>query len=125
MVISIYQYDSSNNPEYYLLKKSTPSISGRVKEQTFTLGTAEQFKTLTLFDTDIISIESIKDSNGNEYYEVPYLAQDIIFEEVENTGANDPELLGYNGETPYLLKVKKSTRRFNKINLRKFELFGI
>ena len=110
--ISIYQYDSSNNPEYYLLKKSTPSISGRVKEQTFTLGTAEQFKTLTLFDTDIISIESIKDSNGNEYYEVPYLAQDIIFEEVENTGANDPELLGYNGETPYLLKVKKSTRRF-------------
>ena len=110
--ISIYQYDSSNNPEYYLLKKSTPSISGRIKEQTFTLGTAEQFKTLTLFDTNIISIESIKDSNGNEYYEVPYLAQDIIFQEVENIGTNDPDLLGFNNQTPYLLKIIKSARRF-------------
>ena len=110
--ISVYQYDSSNNPEYYLLKKETKSISGKLKEQTFTVGTAEAFKTLTLFDTDIISIESIKDSDNNEYYEVPYLAQDLIFQEVENIGTNDPELLGYNNQTPYLLKIIKSTRRF-------------
>ena len=110
--ISIYQYDSSDNPEYYLLKKKTKAISGQTKEQTFAIGSAEKFKTLTLVDNNIISIESITDSNGNEYYEVPYLAQDIIFQEVENTGANDPELLGFNGETPYLLKLIKSSRRF-------------
>ena len=110
--VSIYQYDSSNNPEYYLLKKSTTAISGRTKEQTFTIGAAEAFKTITLFDSNIISIESITDSDGNEYYEVPYLAQDIIFQEVENTGTNDPELEGFNGETPYLLKIIKSARRF-------------
>ena len=110
--ISIYQYDSSNNPEYYLLKKTTPAISGRTKEQTFSMGAAEAFKTITLFDTNIVSIESIIDSDGNEYYEVPYLAQDIIFQEVENTGTNDPELLGFNNETPYLLKIIKSARRF-------------
>ena len=94
--ISIYQYDSSNNPEYYLLKKVTNAISGETKEQQFNIGNAEAFKTITLFDTNIISIESIIDSDGNEYYEVPYLAQDIIFQEIENTGANDPELLGFN-----------------------------
>jgi len=110
--ISIYQYDSSNNPEYYLLKKKTKAVSGQVKEQTFTCGAAEAFKTFNLFDTNIISIESITDSNGNEYYEVPYLAQDTIFQQVENVGTNDPELLGYNGETPYLLKIIKSSRRF-------------
>ena len=110
--LSIYQYDSSNNPEYYLLKKTTKAISGQVKEQTFTCGAAEAFKTLTLFDTNILSIESIKDTDGNEYYEVPYLAQDIIFQEEENVGTNDPELLGFNGETPYLLKIIKSSRRF-------------
>ena len=109
---SIYQYDSSNNPEYYLLKKTTKAISGETREQTFSIGTAEAFKTITLFDTNIISIESITDSDGNEYYEVPYLAQDIIFQEVENTGTNDPELLGFNSETPYLLKIIKSARRF-------------
>ena len=110
--LSIYQYDSSNNPEYYLLKKKTRAISGQTKEQTFTCGAAEAFKTLTLFDTNILSIESIKDTDGNEYYEVPYLAQDIIFQEEENVGTNDPELLGFNGETPYLLKIIKSSRRF-------------
>ena len=110
--ISIYQYDSSNNPEYYLLKKTTNAISGRVKEQTFIVGSAEAFKTITLFDTNIISIESIIDEDGNEYYEVPYLAQDIIFQEVENIGTNDPELLGFNNQTPFLLKIIKSPRRF-------------
>lgn len=110
--ISVYQYDSSNNPEYYLLKKGTKAISGKLKEQTFTIGAAEAFKTLTLFDTNIISIESIKDSDDNEYYEVPYLAQDLIFQEVENIGTNDPDLLGYNNQTPYLLKIIKSARRF-------------
>jgi hypothetical protein len=110
--ISIYQYDNSDNPQYYLLKKSTTAISGDVKTQTFTIGSAEQFKTITLFDSNILSIESIIDTDGNRYHEVPYLAQDLIFEEKENTGTNDPELLGYNNQTPYLLKISKVTRRF-------------
>ncbi len=110
--INIYQYDNSNNPEYYLLKKSVKAISGETKTQTFEIGSPERFKTLTLFDSNIISIESIKDSEGKEYFEVPYLAQDTIFEEVENIGANDPELLGFNQQTPYLIKIKKVPRRF-------------
>ncbi len=110
--ISIYSYDSNNNPAYFLLKKSIKAISGETKSQTFTVGAAERFKTLELFDNNIISIESIIDSEGNTWSEVPYLAQDTIFEEIENTGANDPELHQYNQQTPYLLKLKKSTRRF-------------
>ncbi len=110
--VSIYQYNDANQPEYYLLKKSTKAISGEIKTQTFTIGAPEQFKTLTLFNNNIISIESVIDSEENEYYEVPYLAQDTIFEEIENTGANDPELKQYNQQTPYLLKLKRSSRRF-------------
>ena len=109
---SIYQYDGSNNPEYYLLKKRVKAISGEIKTQTFSIGPAERFKTLTLFDTNVIAIESIIDSDGNEYNEVPYLAQDTIFEQVENTGANDPDLAQYNNQTPYLIKLKSSPRRF-------------
>ncbi len=110
--VSVYQYDSSNNPEYFLLKKSTLAVSAEIKTQTFSVGAPEQFRTITLFDTNIISIESVVDTNGNKYYEVPYLAQDTIFEEVENTGANDPELNGFNQQTPYLLKVIRVPRRF-------------
>ena len=110
--VSIYQYDGSNNPEYYLLKKSSQVISGEIKTQTFTIGAAEKFKTLTLFDSNIISIESVVDTDNNEYVEVPYLAQDTIFEEIENTATSDPDLNGFNGQTPYLIKLKRSTRRF-------------
>ena len=110
--ISVYSYDSSNNPAYYLLKKTSKAISGEVKSQTFTIGSAERFKTLELFDDNIISIESIIDSEGNNWNEVPYLAQDTIFDEVENTGANDSELKQYNQQTPFLLKLTKAARRF-------------
>ena len=110
--VSIYSYDSNNNPAYYLLKKTNSAISGETKTQTFTIGNPERFKTLELFDNNIISIESIIDSERNIYYEVPYLAQDTIFQEVKNTATNDSELKQYNNQTPYLLKLVKATRRF-------------
>lgn len=110
--VNIYQYDANNNPEYFLLKKHVKSISAEVKTTTFEVGGPEQFLSLNIFDNDIISIESIVDSDGNRYHEVPYLAQDTIFDEVENTGASDPTLSGYSQQTPYLLKLKKVPRRF-------------
>ena len=109
---SIYQYDSSNNPEYYLLKKTIPAISGEVKSHTFSVGNAEKHLSRNLFDRNIISIESIKDTEGNIWTEVPYLAQDTFFEEVQNLAANDPTLHQYNNQTPYLLKLKRTSRRF-------------
>jgi len=110
--VDLYQYDSSNNPEYYLLKKKVKSISADRKTKIFTAGAAQQFLSFTLFDKNIINIESMIDGEGNNWYEVPYLAQDTIFEEKANNAANDPELHAYNGQTPYLLKLKKTPRRY-------------
>ena len=110
--VSIYQYDSSNNPEYFLLKKTIPSISATLKTKSFTIGQPQKYLTLELFDTNIISIESITDSEGKIWNEVPFLAQDTLFEEVENLGTNDPELQQYNNQTPFLLKLKKVSKRF-------------
>jgi len=110
--VDLYQYDSSNNPEYYLLKKKTNAISAEVKSKSFTVGAAQQFITFTLFDKNIINIESMVDGEGNEWHEVPYLAQDTIFEEKSNNASNDPDLYAYNQQTPYLLKIKKAPRRF-------------
>ena len=50
---SIHQYDNSGNPEYFLLQKRVPAISGATRSKTFIIGTAERFKTLTLFDTSV------------------------------------------------------------------------
>ncbi len=99
-------------PDYFLLKKKVKAISAELKTETFTIQGAERFKTLSLDDDRIISVQSIIDSEGNEYTEVPYLAQETIFEEVPNIEANDPELKQYNGQVPYLLRTKKVSKRF-------------
>lgn len=99
-------------PEYFLLKKTVKAISAEIKTATFDIGNAERFKTLSLEDRDIIRIQSIVDSDGNEYTEVPYLAQETVFEEVPNTEANDPNLKQYNNQVPFLLRTKKVSKRF-------------
>ena len=99
-------------PKYYLLKKKVKAISAEQKSTTFSIGAAERFKTLSLDDTKIIGIQSIVDSEGNVYTEVPYLAQETVFEEVPNNEANDPELSQYSAQTPFLLRTKKVSKRF-------------
>ena len=102
----------STQPEYFLLKKKVKAISAELRTTTFTVGAPERFKTLTINDSKIIGIQSIIDSDGNEYTEVPYLAQETIFEEVPNTEYNDPILYQHSGQTPYLLRTKKVPKRF-------------
>ena len=50
-------------------------------------------------------------SDGNEWYEVPNLAQENVFDTIRNTNTNDPT---YNKEAdaPYLLRLKQVQRRF-------------
>ena len=55
------------------------------------------------------------DSENNKYYEVPFLAQDTVFESEENTELNDPDLSQYQNDTPYILKLIKTPRRFTTI----------
>ena len=110
--ISVYSIDGSNDPEYYLLKKSAKVISANRKTKTFQIGDIKKFLTLNLIDNNIISIESIQDTNGNIYTEVPYLAQDTVFENISNVQGNTPTLYQFYDETPYLLKLKKVPRRF-------------
>ena len=111
--IDVYQIDTTTNkPEYYLLKKTVKASSGEIKQQSFDIQSFEKFLTLDIVESNIVGIESIVDTDNNEYHEVPYLAQDMIFDAVENIASNDPELHGFNSQTPYLLKVKKVPRRF-------------
>lgn len=103
---------SGNKPQYYLLKKQIPAISGRVKNYSQTFGAPTKFSTINLEDTNIIKILSITDSDGNKWYEVPFLAQETIFDNIQNSSVNDPNYSQYNNNTPYLLKLKKVPRRF-------------
>ena len=110
--VTIYSVDSNQNPEYYLLKKSTQVISAERVSQDFEIGDIQRFLILNLIDEEIINIESIVDSDGNKYTEVPYLAQDTVFENIANVQGNTTTLYENYLETPYLLKLKRVPRRF-------------
>ena len=110
--ISVLNYDISGNPLFYLLQKTAQATAGTLTTTTFTFNNPERFPTVTLTDTNIISLVSAVDSDNNKWYEVPYLAQDTIFEATENIASNNPTLSQYSDTTPYLLKLKKVPRRF-------------
>ena len=101
-------YDTS----YYLLKKTRKAISAEIKTTTFTFGSPQKFQTVEINDSNIIGILDITDSNGNTWYEVPYLAQETIYDSIKNTNINNPNFSSDEGNTPYLLQLKKVQRRF-------------
>jgi len=103
--VSVFSVDSQGNPSEYKLTKKVKAFSGEVVSKSEDIGISEKFKTITLEDTDIIGILDITDSDGNTWYEVPFLGQDTIFKEELNTSI-------YKGIVPNLLTLEKVPRRF-------------
>ena len=111
MTISVYE-STGNVPVTYLLKKGVRASSGTIATEFFTFNAAEKYKRIALGNTNVLEIISCTDSDGNSWYEVPYLAQDTVFTDMENTQRNDDELYTYSDQAPYLLKLLKTSRRF-------------
>ncbi len=109
--VSIYE-TSGTAPTFYLLKKTVGVVSGTVVEEQFTFGETKKYQRIILGSENVLEIISCTDSDGNTWKEVPFLAQDTIFDSIQNTAANNPELSQYSDEAPYLLKLLKTPRRF-------------
>jgi hypothetical protein len=92
----------SNN---YLFKKSVPAISAEIKTTTINVGINQKFANATISDSNILQILNVTGSDGNKWYEVPYLAQSTIFQKVANPTS------GSDG-VPYLLQLQRAPRRF-------------
>ena len=111
--ITVYERDANTGePIFYLAKKYVQVISAVVNEKEVSFGNYQSFQTIDLEDTNIISIYDVRDSNGNKYYEVPYLAQEMVFIDYPNTEANDQELYQFKSTVPYILKTIKTAKRF-------------
>jgi hypothetical protein len=108
----IYQVDTNGAPTYYLLKKTIQVESGTQKTVSFSFTNPVQYSKILLSDTNIISIDKVVDSDGNQWYEVPYLAQDTIFVDVPNIPENTQTLTQYADQTPYLLEIQRVPKRF-------------
>jgi hypothetical protein len=90
---------------YFLLKKTTKAISAEIKSTTLTFSTPEKFSIATISDTNILQILDATDTQGNIWYEVPYLAQSTVFDKIENPTS------GSDG-VPYLVQLRRVPRRY-------------
>jgi hypothetical protein len=116
--IMVYQNDGiTGEPTLYLVKKFVQVMSATQIEQTFTFGSYKDFQKIDLQETNVIQIVDVRDSDNNKWYEVPYLAQEMVFIDHANTEANDPDLYQFKSTVPYILKTIKTPKRFvTKIN---------
>jgi hypothetical protein len=110
-VVNVFQI-TNNQPSKYLLTKTRKAISATINTTTFTFGSPQQFPTVEINDSQIIKVLDIIDSQGNIWYEVDYLGQDMVYEPTQNVNTNDPNFSSDQSQVPYLLQLKTVPRRF-------------
>jgi len=108
--ITIYDL-AGGSPNYFLLKKTRKAISSTINSTTFSFSSPVKFSTVEINANNLVGILDCTDSEGNTWYEVDYLGQEMVYDSIRNTNINDPNLSSY-GDAPYLLKLKKTQYRF-------------
>jgi hypothetical protein len=106
--VSVYQI-AGNIPQYFLLKKSRNAISSNIVSATYTFSDPIPFDTIDITSNNFIKVLDVIDSDGNKWYEVDHLGQEMVLDPIKNTNINDPNA---GTDASYLLRLKKVQRRF-------------
>ena len=111
--VSIFSIDDvSGLPTNYLIKKGVKAISGESVTENITVGSPEKFLQAKLGANNVIQITKVTDSDGDEWTEVDYLAQDTIFDQIHANEQVSPDRASDTSTTPFLLKLRRTARRF-------------
>jgi hypothetical protein len=97
--------DANGSPTHYAIKAYGRVVSGQMITQTVNVGSFQKFARVRLNSANVSEIISVYDSEGNEYFEVDYLAQDIVYKQVSNTNYK-------NDNVPSILKPFLVARKF-------------
>jgi len=98
--------DATGLPTSYAIQAYGQVVSGRFVETTFNVGDFQKFPRFQMPGTDVCDIVSVQDSEGNDYYEVENLTQNVIYKAITNTDTDDRE------RTPSLIQPTVVSRRF-------------
>ena len=104
----------TGDPLFYVVKSYGQVVSGLDDYEFYTVGPYSKFKKVLLEQLDISEILSVQDSEGNEYFEVDYLSQNVIYKGVTNrnvtTGSEGQQYTG--AQASEILKPVVVPRRF-------------
>lgn len=109
---TVYSVTDDGSVEYYLLKKRVKAVSGELQTRNFDFTEPKIYDKIVLPETNISEIIKITDSDANVWYDVPYLAQDLVEVPYRNLPYYDPVLSQYKSSVPFLLTYKQTEHRF-------------
>lgn len=120
MDVKIYEIeDTTKAPKSFLLKKQVRAVAGTVKTETYDFNDPEKYAQILLPENDVIDVIDVTDAEGNKWYEVPYLAQETVFEEFKNTMLLDPVYATEENiqNARYMISLKRVPYRFTRRTL--------
>jgi len=89
----------------FLLRKQVTAISAEIKSTTLNFSSPQKFQLATITDSNILQILDATDTQGNKWYEVPYLAQSSILNTIANPNASSDGVA-------YLVNYQRVPRRY-------------
>jgi hypothetical protein len=110
--VSAFSRDTLGQVQTFLVKKTAKAQSGKIRTKTFNVSNAQEFLKLTLDESNVMEVLKVVDSDNNRWYEVEYLAQDIVYTEKENIQRNDGKLFKYRNTVPSLIGSVRTSRKF-------------
>jgi hypothetical protein len=84
--------DAAGTPLFWAVKAHGTIISGVLATERIAVGDYKKYLNIPLSQENIIEILSVYDTEGNQYFEVDNLAQNIIYKSVTNRDLNDAAL---------------------------------
>lgn len=82
---------SNGNISYYVVRGYGNVVSGEFQDVNISVGDFEKFLRLKIPVDNITEVLSVVDSQGNEYYQVDYLTQDVVYKSVSNMVSSQTE----------------------------------
>jgi len=96
---------TSGLPTYYAIRMPGRVTSGDFVTQDISVGSFERFRKVKLRSRSFTEMMSVFDAEGNEYFEVDYLSQNVVLKEFPNPNFGTDN-------TPSIIKPALVARRF-------------
>ena len=100
--------DSTGAPTHYAIKAYGNVVSGKFASKRIKVGAFQRFNRLKISSRQIGEVISVFDLKGNQYYEVDYLAQDMVYQEIPNDNYK-------NDNVPSVIKPLLVSRKFTVV----------
>jgi hypothetical protein len=69
---------------YYVYESEVPVVSGELRTISVEVGSYQKFLKVEIRDSSITEVVSVFDANGNEYYQVQNLSQNVVYRELKD-----------------------------------------